>query len=503
MVFFHRGQTVGQLVQALFQVLYEPESRRNRIWLLSSELCSIMAYCVCFWLIKKKKSLGNIWLFARRATPSGRYYLANSVLVLSVGVATYLVVWDLTALVIAGFSFAGRSTYEWWWTIPLPWWPLIMGVYVSGHGFTLACSPRSPLASGGGPALPKSRKRWIYLPLPKSPAVLNTSLILPGVLFTMTTLALTAVACRAFFRARESAELLIPAEIMFQVTRSIAPPIRFEGEEMLASDELIWAARRVAAAYMEVHRYVCIHLLVYAGTAYLLELPTLLFGIPNLVSLVDHACSRHPQPLPPSCKGFLRKVFWLITKGKPKSENSTTHLNLATYKMTVMALIYVFMLATIVPAFGVVPIYIVAASFPAEVYKGNISPSICIATIAVSIITILSCTSITTFCTVATLDPLFRAAIGLNVIRNQVPIDIKVVQHQSHHEDHVSQFDMPEIEQGHDHSVVLKPSVGTFKSVKSPDSSAEYENVDDFEIDVSTGDIEAGGQLDSSPSFRR
>ena len=312
MHFFHRGQTVGQVVKALFQVTYEPESRRNRIWLISSEFECICSYLICFWLISKKKSLGKIWFITKKDTRYGRILVANAVFVLSVGVSIYLVVWDLTALVIASFSFANRSTFEWWWFIPTPWWALVMGVFVSGHGFTLACSPRSPLVPNNSTS--KDCAKWYHLPVPKRPAVLNTTLILPCVLFTVATMCITGLSGSTFFRARALAHSIIPADVMLQVKRSAKPPITFEGEHLLASDELIWIARRVGAAYMECHRYVCINLLVYAGYALFMQVPIVLYGIPNLISLVDHACSRHPEPLPPSCKGFLRKAYWLLTK---------------------------------------------------------------------------------------------------------------------------------------------------------------------------------------------
>ncbi|SPO29008.1 related to Dik6, novel virulence factor [Ustilago trichophora] len=500
MHFFHRGQTVGQVVKALFQLIYEPESNRNRIWLVSTEVEIVCSFALCFWLIGKKKSLGKIWFITKKDSPYGRYYVANAVFVLSVGVTAYLVLWDITAFIIAGFSFANRSTFEWWWIIPTPWWPLVMGVFVSGHGFTLACSPRSPLAPHRSAT--QVHKRWIYLPVPRRPAVLNTTLILPCVLFTTATITITALSGRAFFRARALAHDVIPADIMVQVVRSAKPPITFDGEHLLASDELIWAARRVGAAYMECHRYVCIHLLVYAGFAYGMQIPIVLYGVPNLVSLVEHACSRLPEPLPASCKGFLQKALWLLTKGKPRSENNTTHLNLATWKMTVLAMAYVSMLATIIPLFGLVPIYIVAKSFPHEVKKGDISPSIRDATIAVSIITILSCTCIVLFCTVASLDPLFRTAIGLNMIRNQAPIDIYVNQHCSEHGDQLCQRQMLEHEQEQDHSIALKPSISTFKSVTEDDSSGKDNGSVSRDLDSLGEDGESGRHVGSNPSVK-
>ncbi len=99
--------------------------------------------------------------------------------------------------------------------------------------------------------------------------------------------------------------------------------------------------------------------------------------------------------------------------------------------MTILAVIYFAIMVTTVPAFGMVPIYIIASSFPAEVAKSDVTTSIQVATIAISVITILDCTSMAVFCTVASLDPLFRAAIGLSVLRNSGRSTFKITHRQA------------------------------------------------------------------------
>ncbi len=115
---FQPGQTVGEVVRALYRVIYAPESHGNRIWLLSSEFECILTYLLCFYMIRKKKGLGEIWIVRKKETSSGSYFVVNAVLMLSIGVSSYLVLWDITAIFVAAWSFAGRSTMEWWWTVP-------------------------------------------------------------------------------------------------------------------------------------------------------------------------------------------------------------------------------------------------------------------------------------------------------------------------------------------------------------------------------------------------
>lgn len=470
MTYFHRGQTQAQLAKALFQVIYTPVSHRNRFWVLTSEVECLLTYLVCFYLIYQKTSLGKMWLISKRDSPYGRFYISNAIFVLSLGVLVYLIVWDITGSIIVGFSYARRSTMEWWWTIPLPWWPLVVGAYISIHGCTVSCSPRSPLAVNGT-QIPTGRKRWIYLPLPKSSLVLNAILIIPCVLFTVSTVTLIGLSGHSFFKARVLAHQIVPVDIMEQVHRSFDRSNTFVGQDSLASDELIWAARRVGAAYMETHRYVCINLAVFAAVALAMEIPLIVYSLPILVLLVDHSCSRLPEPLRSlsSTKGFLRKSHFLLTKGKPQSsEQSIKHLDLTTWKMTALSMGYVSILASVVPAFAMVPVYIVRRSFPEQVLRGNISGCIEDATIAVSVITIASCTTIAVFCTVVTLDPLFRAALGLNRIRTHVPINIQSVVHKT-----MREGEMPDSVDEVEHPMARMASTSTLKSSGSPESSGK------------------------------
>jgi len=288
--------------------------------------------------------------------------------------------------------------------------------------------------------------------------------------------------------------------------------VTFSTANMIASDELIRIARTVAAAYYESHRFVCINLAVFASCAWALFVPYVVYGLPNLVSLVDHACSRNPQPLPENCTTFLPKLYFLLTKGKPTSEHSTTHLSLTTWKMTILAIGYILILILCVPAFAWLPVYLISSTFPNGVLKGDIGQPMSNAVLAVSIITICSCTFVALFCTVATLDPLFRAAIGLNMIRTQVPIDIQVTHHKSRHEEQqepesprhpVSRYGMlsdQPLYQGRERSLTFKPSMSTLHSARSPSPSPKTASfaadVSDYPVDLHVSveklDIETG-----------
>lgn len=481
MIFLHRGQTQQELIKALFKVMYVPQPRRSRIWLLASEFEVILTFLVCSIMLVKKRSLGKLWLITKRDSPHGSFYVANAVFVLVLGVSTYLVAWDITALIIAAFSFANISAMEWWWVIPLPWLPLVLGAYVSIHGFAVGCSPRSPLSSHQGQQA--AAQKWYYLPVPKWPMLVNTSLILPCVLFSISTFGLVSMSGYHYYNAKALAHQILPADILLQIhslAHNASQP--FANTFMPASDELVWHARRVAAAYLESHRYVCINLSIFAAAAYALFIPCVIYGFPNCASLVDHACSRYPEPLPPNCTHFFRKLHFLLTKGKPTSEHSYG-LNIGTWKMTILAVMYMAILGGCVPAFAFIPVYIVAESFPHRMLTGNIESIVTNAVLIASLITIASCTFVAIFCTVATLDPLFRAAIGLNMIRTQIPIDITVIQHKSRHEEVELGLTSPtaltkqpqqlnvhelvhELHSSNERSVGLKPSMSTLQSAK-------------------------------------
>lgn len=436
MIFLHRGQTRLQLAKALSTVVYAPLPHSSRIWLVASEFEVILTFLVCAIMLYKKRALGHFWIFTKRTSQNGSFVVSNAVFTLVLGVASYLFAWDSLAMIISSFSFANISTMQWWCVIPLPWLPLVVSAYISIHGFTVGCSPRSPLSvinSHAGTA----HKRWYYVPIGKSPIILNTLLVLPCVLFTISSIALVAMSCNTFFRAKAFAHHHLSPDLLHQMQDSAAGhPTSLPNPDDLASDELVWLARNVAARYMDVHRYVCINLAIFAAAAISIFIPCIGYGIPNVVHLVDHACSRYPQPLPASCKSFPRKLGFLVTKGKPVSSHSTTHLNLGSWKMTILAVIYVSILVVCVPLFGFIPIFIICDTFPHRVQTGNLVPPILHAVLAASIITILSCTFVALFCCVSTLDPLFRAAIGLNMLRTHVPIDIHVEVHQSRAEEH-------------------------------------------------------------------
>ena len=420
MTFFHRGQTNAQLVTVLHKVVFQPQPHPNRIWLLSSGSECIFTFLVCAIMLYKKKSLGKLWFVTKRDSPYGAFYVTNSVFVLVVGVAVYLIAWDLMALIAAGFSFARSGTFRWWWIIPLPWWPLVVGAYTSIHGFAVGCSPKSPLSTLNH-GLTSTAQRWYYLPVPHSPALVNGLLIIPVVLFSISTFALVGKSGHSYYSAEDLRSRIFPDDIWQHVERYARDStITFEGSDLLASDELIWLSHRVSAAYFEVHRYVSLNLVIFSIAAFLLWVPCVVYGLPNLVSLIDHACSRQSLRAHPSHRDPFRKVFFLLTKGKPTSDDSTTGHSLNTWKMTILAIIYVLILVICVPVFAMVPLFILACSWPHGVARGDIITPISGASIAISMITLCSCSFVAMFCTIATLDPLFRAAIGLNMIRTQI-----------------------------------------------------------------------------------
>ena len=473
MSFLHRNQTNAELVAILHKAIFQPEPPHNRVWLIASACEGLLTFVLCAVLVHKKKSLGKLWLMARRESPYGTFFVANSILVLLVGVAVYLIAWDLTALIVAGLSYYNISSFQWWWVIPLPWWPLVVGAYISIHGFVLSCSPRSPLSNLKTISPASSTNKWFYLPIMRSPAAVNTVLILPVLLFSISTFALVGMSANAYYAAEHLRDRILPIDIWHQVERfSRQPSVTFEGGESLASDELVWISRVVSAAYFEVHRYVSINLVVFTAAAFVVWIPCMVFALPNLASLLDHACSRRPEMLPVTCKGPLRKLFFLLKKGRTTSDKDTNILDANTWKMTILAVIYVAIMCVCVPSFAMVPLFMVVFSWPQAVADGNIIAPLSGATIAISIITFSSSTFFAVFCTVATLDPLLRAALGRNMIRTQIPIEICLRHHQSLHGESRLEHASPDLNlEGQGHSCRSSADLGLERAVTHKFSS--------------------------------
>lgn len=425
MTFLHRNQTEDQLLVALAHAIYQPLPSNLRIYVLAAEFVVLFIVLVCAVMMFEKRSFGGLWIFIARPTSFGTVYVANAVFLLVAAVVVYMLAYQSIALTVAAFIMAQRSTLEYWWVIPLPWYPLVAGGWTSIHGFVLGVSPKSPFSSHQS-----TKAGWWYLPVPKQAWIVNSLLVVPLAAFSVTTLTFVGLGAAQCFRAKSLAQDILPAALHSQLKKAAFDPIHFAHSNALASDDLIWKGRTVAAAYFNSYRYSCLNLAVFAGFAVLIFIPVLVYGLPNLVSLVDNACRRSSAPLPTGCKTYFSKVWFLLTKGKPGYAS-----NMNTWKMTFLAHIYVILLAICVPAYGALPIYFIAASF-GNVHKGNVMQQIKALEFAASILTVLSGTIFAAFCTAATIDPLFRAAIGLSITRARSAstdgeINITVVQYQT------------------------------------------------------------------------
>lgn len=403
MTFLHRGQTQAQVVSTLHRAIYNPLPRSNRYFLLVSETQVIITFAVCAYMLAKKNSLGKLWLMTRRDSPYGTFWVSNAVFMLVTTVTTYLVAWGIMALVVPIFSIVNISSLEWWWVVPLPWWPLVTGAYISIHGFAVGCSPRSPLSAiNMHLAAPQQRQRRIYLPIPKRPLIVNGALILPCIIFAITSFFFVGLSGHAYYHAKSLRTVLLAPDINTLVTavaKHGSEALNFPGADLLASDDLVFAGRKLAAAYMDVHRLVCVNLTIFAVAAFSLFVPCVIYGLPNIVSLVDHACSQHPAPLPADCTNVFRKIRFLLTEGRPissKGRNTLSHqmqkMNLETWKMTFLAVVYMLILTVCVPSFGMLPIMIIAVSFPTEVAQGDVGNVLGLALTMVSLVSFMSCT---------------------------------------------------------------------------------------------------------------
>ncbi|KAJ9474672.1 Protein phosphatase 2c [Pseudozyma hubeiensis] len=437
MIFLHRGQTRLQLANALSTSIHMPTSHSGRIWLLASVSQVAFTFILCAIMLYRKRVLGEIWAFTQRKSQTGTFLVPNAVFVLCITVALYVLAWAITALVVISFAFAHVPTLQWYWIIPLPWWPLVTGAYVSIHGFMVGCSPRSPLSTINSHTETAIRHKWYHLPLFKSAMLVNSILVAPCVLFLGSTIALVALSGRTYYRAKAFAHDNLPHDLLLQISAHARGQAAFMADaDAPASDELIRIARLVATKYMTVHRYVSINLIIYASAAVCILLLCLVYGIPNAINLVDLACSRYPKPIPASCTTFRRKLWFLITRGKPTCDHSVTHLTIASWKMTILAVTYISILTFCVPGYAVVPVFIVAGTWPHRVQQGDISAVINAAEVVLSLIAVPSCIFVGIFCCATSLDPVFRAALGLNLIRTTIPVDITVEFSQHRSEEH-------------------------------------------------------------------
>lgn len=127
------------------------------------------------------------------------------------------------------------------------------------------------------------------------PTLVNTTLLVPPFLFTISTLVLVGLSGRAYFRARAFCSDLLPADILLQIhNRAHRIPSDFIQANDLASPDLILTARRVAAAYLEVHRLVALNLIMFAVAAGVLWIPSCFYGLPNVASLIDREVAYKP-----------------------------------------------------------------------------------------------------------------------------------------------------------------------------------------------------------------
>ncbi|SPC61861.1 related to Dik6, novel virulence factor [Ustilago sp. UG-2017b] len=481
MTFLHRGQTQAQVVNALYKTMYAPITPKNRIYVLASEAWFVLTMVICSVLLLRRRR-EKLWIITTKYSTYGTLYVGNAITCIIIAVTSYMFAWNFTAIVLAIYSFCHMSVLELFWFIPAPWWSLVVFAYISVHGFVLGCSPRSPLSSLGANKAVADREAWYYLPVPTRPAINNALLLIPTTLFTVTTVTLVCFSGRAYYHAKAISKHLLPAEILLRIHNSAQGAFpAFPDQDVLASDDLIWAGRQVAAEYFEVHRYVSINLSIFAAAAFTIWIPCIVYGLPNMIRLIDHACSLCPHFDPASYKGSLRKLYYLVFKAKPIAEDNGKQLSVTARKMTLLSVGYVVALISAVPAFGFLPLYMVGRSFPREVQRGDISPYINSALVITSIITILCCLLMTSFCSIVTFDPLFRSASGLNLIRCHIPIDITVIKQKNQvierepdqptlafeaHDD-----DEEDIERNH--GIKMKPSMGTFQSTKSHGSDGE------------------------------
>ncbi|KIS67656.1 Dkh6 virulence factor [Mycosarcoma maydis] len=425
MTFLHRGQTRAQVIDTLAKLIYVPETDGHRVWLLISQVECVIALLVSVYLLLRKKTYCTLWLVSKRESAFGGLYVTNAVFTLVIGIGVYLLAWRATAITATAFSIARRSSIAWWWIIPAPWTPLVVGAYVSMHGFILSSSPRSPLS----PVNSARNAEWFYLPVAKRPAVVNTTLVLAPVLYVMATLVICGFAAQQYHVAKHLASDILPIDILDKITyNSNSGHLDSSLTDVLASDDLLCASRRVAAAYLDVHRLVCINLILSSIGAFCISMAAGLYGVPNSVYLVDHACSLDATSA--ACTmNHVQKTMWLISRGRSThSDQAAGSPSANTCKMTLFAQAYVWLIVICAPLFGVVPIVIVASSFPSEVQNGDFSPTLRVVIVMVSLIILVGVGLYVFICTVFTLDPLFRSALGLNLLRTRIRIEVKIVE---------------------------------------------------------------------------
>ncbi|PWY97724.1 hypothetical protein BCV70DRAFT_142068, partial [Testicularia cyperi] len=398
---------------ALFaQRLLRPHIGRGvRALFIFTVVESFVTLLICAFLIFKRRQSGKFWLFTKRTTTFGTFIVPNTVTVLVCGVAAYLVAGIIFTAVIIGYGYDETKPFmEWLWVVPGHWVILDLAAFYSVYGFILSCSPKSPLCNS--PLWTSLKRRWLFFPLPTSPWLMNGLVLIVGPAFMTTWITLMSYAGTTWYSHSK------PLVLSFMSKLDDITP----GQMSDAVDPaLMGDARVVWASVLEVTRYVQLGLTTADVLMVMNWLALLAYGMANQANLVLHAYDMYPHDVPHPT--VWSKFVFIMTKGRPGNtseaafgsfESTAGEIYQRTWKMTIFCLCQASMMLGSLPLFmGAIKILLIWG-WKALYVEADITYCMNVSFVYVAIISICTCTYLVAYSTVITLDPLFKAVLGIH-----------------------------------------------------------------------------------------
>ncbi|PWY97722.1 hypothetical protein BCV70DRAFT_44580 [Testicularia cyperi] len=414
--------------------------------LVATEVECAVTLLVCGFLLLKKRQMGKLWLFAVRRSTYGSFIVPNTVTVLVGGVAVYLLGWLALVGVIVIYTNQNAYMLDWLWVVPAPWIILDLAAYYSVFSFIVSSSPRSPLRNAR--MWTSMRQTWFFLPIPSSPWIMNALIVVLGPLFGFGIAASNALSgFRWYWHTKPLAvnlELKLAGIGAQEMSNIVDPQLAFEAR-------LLWLELLKCWRLAEVG-------LILAGTLATFSWALLLaYGIANQANLILHTYDMYPNrhlrhcvtkrvysdlaerpashisttvssEMDETCRQQHKSVFgkfiFLITEGRPKASEadqagnnatagSSTEVYHNTWKMTVFCLCQASLLVVALPLFiGAVHILTIWTWRSMRI-NADYGRSVNVLLVYVACISMTSCTYLAFYSTVITLDPLFKAVLGL------------------------------------------------------------------------------------------
>ncbi|PWY97723.1 hypothetical protein BCV70DRAFT_233545 [Testicularia cyperi] len=423
--------------------------------LIFTEIESVVTICACILILYKKSQTGKLWLFQTRKSTHGTFVVPNTVTTLVAGTIAYIIcylMWGASVIHYYHSNPAETFVLDCLWMMPGPWILLDLAAFYSIYGFVISCSPKSPIASSH--MWTSFKRKWLFVPLPKSPWLMNGLILVLGPIFVAATTTLVGLSGHRWFTiAKPMARALSSklAQLAPEAMQDAVDPILLEeAREMWAAMVRSWQMSEFA-------------LMCTDSLAIFAWIICLTWGLANQVYLVSHAYEMYPYRRAPSSgraaspewrsaskmsssgasstgtavedptdeactekshSSVWSRLWFLLTDGRPRGsdvalkEGTSTSGSAETYqktwKMTLFCLCQASLLIAGVPLFIGSAHILLNWAWPALAVKGDIATCLNVKMCYVAFVTFACCTYLVVFSSVMTLDPLFKAVLGLN-----------------------------------------------------------------------------------------